>query len=125
MVIDTSALLAILFQEEFGGWAKEQLRASAQLRMSVVNYAEALILVADRRVGATGEVRAALRASSIRLAPPTPGQAELVAIARLRYPLNLGDCFAYALAKEEDCPLLTLDRDFRNCDIEVVLPRVH
>lgn len=55
----------------------------------MVNYAEALILIADR----------------------------------LRYPLNLGDCFAYALAKQEDCPLLTLDRDFRNTDIEVILPR--
>lgn len=43
-------------------------------------------------------------------------------LARLRYPLNLGDCFAYALAKDEDRTLLTLDRDFRRSDLRVILP---
>jgi uncharacterized protein with PIN domain len=36
---------------------------------------------------------------------------------------NMGDCFAYALAKEEDCPSHTVDRDFKNTDISVVLPK--
>jgi uncharacterized protein with PIN domain len=38
----------------------------------------------------------------------------------LRYPLNRDDCFACALAKLEDCPLLTLDADFRKTDVAVV-----
>lgn len=38
------------------------------------------------------------------------------------FPLKLGDCFAYALAKTENCPLLTLDRDFRATDIAALLP---
>jgi uncharacterized protein with PIN domain len=34
----------------------------------------------------------------------------------------LGDCFAYALAKVEQCPILTLDEDFRGIDVDVVMP---
>jgi ribonuclease VapC len=124
VVVDTSALLAIFFNETFGPWAIDQLQVSpGQLLMSVVNYAELLILVADRQPKRSGEIREAIDSSSIRLIPPTPRHAEIAAEARLRYPLNLGDCFAYALAKDEDCPLLTLDRDFRKTDISVILPR--
>jgi len=91
--------------------------------MSVVNYAELMILITDRQPRRSGEIRDALEASSIRLVPVTVEEAEIAAAARFRYPLNLGDCFAYALAKREDCALLTVDRDFRKCDIPVVLPR--
>jgi len=91
--------------------------------MSTVNYAEALILVEDRQPNLIAEIREAIQESSLRLVAPTREQAELAAAARLRYPLNLGDCFAYALAKHENCPLLTLDRDFRKTDLTVVLPR--
>ena len=65
----------------------------------------------------TSALLAAIETSSIRLVPPTPSHAEIAAAARLRYPLNLGDCFAYALAKDEDRRLLTLDRDFRRSDL--------
>lgn len=124
MVVDTSILIAVLFNEKWCAWATDQLQANRpHLRMSVVNYAEALILIADRQPKRLDEVREAIEASVIQLVPPTPWHAEIAAAARLRYPLNLGDCFAYALAKDEDCPLLTLDRDFRKCDITVVLPR--
>lgn len=91
--------------------------------MSTVNYVETLILVGDRFPRRVNEVRELINSSEIRIVPPTRHQAELAAAARLKYPLNMGDCFAYALAKEEDCPLLTLDRDFRNTDISVVLPK--
>ena len=91
--------------------------------MSTVNYVEVLILVGDRFPRRVDEVREMIDSSEIQIIPPTRHQAEIAARARLRYPLNMGDCFAYALAKEEDCPLLTLDRDFRNTDISVVLPK--
>jgi ribonuclease VapC len=91
--------------------------------MSTVNYVETLILVGDRFPRRVEEVRELLASSQIQIVSPTRQQAEIVARARLRFPLNLGDCFAYALAKQEDCPLLTLDRDFRNTDIKVVLPK--
>ena len=99
-----------------------QLHA-AELHMSTVNYAELLILVQDRQPAALAEVRESIESSSIRLVPPVARHAEIAASVRLRYPLNLGDCFAYALAKEEDCPLLTLDRDFRRTDVMVAIPR--
>ena len=59
----------------------------------------------------------------MRLIPPTREQAETAAGARLRFPLNPGDCFAYALANHEECSLLTLDNDFRKTDLNVVLPK--
>lgn len=124
MVVDTSILLAILFNEEFGPWALDQLQRNRErLRMSTVNYAEALILIEDRQPQLSRELLEAIKSSSIRLVAPTPEHAEIAASARLRYPLNLGDCFAYALAKCEDCPLLTLDRDFRKTDLAVILPK--
>ena len=123
MVVDTSILLAVFFNERHGPWAADRLREYSQrLRMSTVNYAEALILIQDRQPHLLSEIREAIQASSIRLVPPTAEQAETAAAARLRLPLNLGDCFAYALAVQEDCPLLTLDRAFRKTDIPVVLP---
>ena len=123
MVVDTSALLAVFFNEKSGPWVLDHLQAnSGDLAMSTVNYAEVLILVQDRQPGAYQEIRDAIETSSIRLIPPTARHAEIAAGARLRYPLNPGDCFAYALAKDEDCPLLTLDRDFRRCDLTAILP---
>src|SRR5713226_463976 len=114
MVVDTSALIALLFQEDSGPWVAEQLEARRDVVvMSVVNYAEALIVIENRRPALGPEIRAAIEATGIRIVAATPVHAELAAAARLKYPLNLGDCFAYALAKHEGLPLLTLDRDFR------------
>jgi ribonuclease VapC len=119
-------LLAVFLDEDSGPWVSEQLEANQPaLRMSVVNYTELLILIADRRPSELAEIRQRVERSVIRLVPATVEHAEIAAKARRRYPLNLGDCFAYALAKEQACPLLTLDRDFRRCDIEVVLPRAN
>lgn len=91
--------------------------------MSSVNYAETLILIKDRQPELFENLRERIVLSPIRIVPPSQEQAEIAADARLRYPLNLGDCFAYALAKEEGIALLTLDRDFRRTDLELVLPR--
>ncbi len=126
MVIDTSALLAVYFEEAHGDWALEQMNLnSTKLLMSSINYAESLILVNDRQPGARRQFVDTIRGSSIRFVTPSAEQAEVAAAARSRYPLNFGDCFAYALAKEAGCPLLTLDRDFRSTDLDVVLPVPH
>lgn len=123
MVVDTSALLAIIFKESLGPWAADQLQVNREnLLMSSVNYAEVLILLQSKQPLHAGLIRDAIERTSIRVVPCTREHAEIVAQARLRFPLNLGDCFAYALAKQENCPLLTLDRDFRNTDIRLVLP---
>ena len=54
------------------------------------------------------------------LAPPTLTQVNLGWQPNNK--IQLGDCFAYALARDEDCPLLTLDRDFRRTDITIIVP---
>lgn len=115
--------MAIFFNERFGPWALDRLQVNRDaLRMSLVNYTEVLSLVEDRQPRGARAIREAIDGSGVRLMAPTREQAEIAASARLRYPLNLGDCFAYALAKTEDCALLTLDRDFRRTDIPVILP---
>lgn len=123
MVVDTSILIAVLFNEDHGPWALDQLQAQrGALCMSTVNLAEVLILCEDRQPRLFAELQEMVLSSSIRFVPPSVSQAALAAAARGRFPLNLGDCFAYALAREESLPLLTLDRDFRKTDIPVVLP---
>jgi ribonuclease VapC len=123
MVVDTSVLLAIFFAEAEGEWAAARLAEHApELRMSTVNLTETLILVKDRQPQLFQTIEAELLGSSIRFVPPDVEQARIAAEARLRYPLNLGDCFAYALAVVENCPILAIDRDFRGVDLPVVLP---
>jgi ribonuclease VapC len=123
MVVDTSVVLAIYFNEPHGAWAAEQLNLNAgRLRMSTVNLTEALILIRDRQPTLADELERRLLASGIQFIGPDEQQASTAARARLAYPLNLGDCFAYALARAEACSILTLDADFRAVDVPVVCP---
>ena len=123
MVVDTSVLLAVFFAEPDAEWAAARLAEhAANLRMSTVNVAEALIRIRDRQPQLYETLEAKLLSSGIRFVPPDVEQARIAAEARLRYPLNLGDCFAYALATVEGCPILARDRDFRAVDRPVILP---
>jgi ribonuclease VapC len=121
MVIDTSALLAVFFNEHHGSSIAKILKEHApELRMSTVNLTETLILIQDRQPQLFEGMRTMLLTSSIRFVPPDKSHVEIAADARMRLPLNLGDCFAYALAKSENCRLLTLDEDFKQTDLALV-----
>ena len=123
MVVDTSVILAIFFEEKHAGWAADRLQENgSNLSMSTVNLAEALLRIRDRQPRLADLLEKRLLTCGIRFVPPDVEQARSAAAARSRFPLNLGDCFAYALAKAEGCPLLTLDRDFRSVDVPVVSP---
>lgn len=123
MVVDTSILLAVLFDEPHADWAVARLEEHApDLRMSTVNLAETLIRLRDRQPQLADALEEDLLASGIRFVAPDVEQARTASSARLRFPLNLGDCFAYALAFAEGCPILTLDEDFRRLGHPVVLP---
>jgi len=123
VVVDTSALLAVLFGEPSGPWCAERMAEEERdLLMSTVNLAETLILVGDRRPQALRSIREELLAGPIRFVAPDPEQAAAAAEARLRFPLNLGDCFAYALARSTGQPILTLDRDFLATRHAVLMP---
>lgn len=123
MVVDTSVILAILFDEPDREWAVACLNKHAQeLRMSTVNLTETLIRLHDRQPQLAPKLEDEILHSGIRFVASDVEQVRLAAEARLRYPLNLGDCFAYALACRENCPVLTLDADFRGIDCPVLLP---
>jgi len=123
MVVDTSAVLAVFFDEPHGAWAAQKLNEhSGELRMSTVNLAEALIRIRDRQPQLYPQLERRLLDSGIRFVAPDVNQAQVAAKARIDYPLNLGDCFAYALATSEGCAILTLDSDFRRVDRPVVMP---
>ncbi len=123
MVVDTSIILCIFFGESDADWAVDRLTEHAgELRMSTVNLTESLIRIRDRQPQLFTEMEARLLESGIRFVPPDVEQSRVAAEARLRFPLNLGDCFAYALAIREGCPILTLDRDFLAVDCPALLP---
>ena len=90
--------------------------------MSTVNLAETLIIVKDRLPKDADRFEKELLGSGIEFVPPDIEQAKIVSSARLRLRLNLGDCFAYALASVRDTAVLSCDEDFRDLDIETVLP---
>ena len=123
MVVDTSVLLAIFFAEQHAQWAVEQLEEhGGSTIMSTVNLAETLIILRDRQPARYLELETRVLTGGIRFVAPSVEQARTAAEARLKYPLNLGDCFAYALAREEGMEILTLDADFRAVDVPVRMP---
>lgn len=90
--------------------------------MSTVNLTEALIRIRDRQPTRADELQRLLLSSEIRFIPPDERHAQIAAEARLRFPINLGDCFAYALARVESCEIIAIDRHFRSVDVPVILP---
>ena len=127
MIIDTSAIVAILFGE---GGADRYERAIAEApgcRMSVVTFLETAIVVESRGGEAAGhELDALLSAATIELEPVTPEQTQGARRAWRRFGkgnhpagLNFGDCFAYALAESTGEPLLFKGRDFALTDVQV------
>ncbi len=122
LVLDTSPLIALYLGEPTAAWVWKHLRDADRLMMSTVNLAECLIILRRRKPPDFAALAQRLLSSSIEFIAPDASHATIVADARERYPLNLGDCFAYALAKTQDLPMLTLDRDFRATDVTVLLP---
>lgn len=123
MVVDTSVILAVFFNEKYSDWAVEKMNVHArELRMSTVNLTETLIRLQDRQPQLFAALEEKLLYNGIRFVAPDVEQSRIAATARIKFPLNLGDCFAYALAFQEDCPILTLDKDFRILNHEVIHP---
>lgn len=130
MIVDASAVLAILLDEPEGPDFKFHLaRTPGGHVMSPFNYLEAAIRV-DRlpTKGKATELDPLIAALDIKIVPATAEQAKLAREAYRRYGkgnhearLNLGDCFAYALAKARDEKLLFKGDDFRHTDVEAAL----
>ena len=126
MVIDTSALLAILQDEPERGRFNQFIEESDRSVMPVATFVEASMIV-ESRIGAEGirDLDLFVAKASIELVPVDVGQAHVArtafrAFGKGRHParLNFGDCFSYALAKTPDEPLLFKGTDFSRTDLE-------
>jgi len=125
MVIDTSALLAILQDEPERRAFTEAMEAAEHLAMSTATFVETSIVV-DARYGTEGlrDLDSLLAIASVELVSVDVEQAHLARSAFLRFGrgrhsanLNYGDCFAYALAKALAEPLLYKGNDFAQTDL--------
>ena len=125
MIIDTSAVLAILLGEPDAGRYENAIAAAWPRRMSVVALLEAAMVVESRSGAAAGhELDALLEKAAVELAPVTPEHAYAARRAWRRFgkgnhpaALNFGDCFAYALSEATGEPLLFKGQDFTRTDI--------
>lgn len=122
-VVDTSALIAVLLREAAASACSGILEADPDLLMSAATLGEALIVARRRGVGT--EMAALIDGVAIEIVPLMPADAHRAAEAYARWGkgvhpagLNFGDCFAYALAKERNCPLLFVGDDFTRTDIK-------
>jgi ribonuclease VapC len=124
MVVDSSALLAILFGEPEAAHFKQRIADSDDPLLSAVAVVEVTIVALSRRGFSVDEIQQRLVAMGLSIAPVSAPQARLAAEAFARYGkgrhpagLNFGDCFAYALARDSGRPLLFKGGDFALTDI--------
>jgi ribonuclease VapC len=127
MIVDSSAIIAILESEPEADALQQALDRSPGHTISAVNYVETGIVIDGRGDPVLSRTfDNFLFETRIRIESVTPEQARLAREAyrdfgkgRHRAGLNLGDCFSYALAKCKREPLLFKGNDFRKTDVEV------
>lgn len=130
MIVDTSALLAILREETDSDHFLEALAAATGPRLSAATFVETAVVVdANKDPVLSRRLDELLDAAGIDIEPLTAAQA---AVARQAYrdfgkgsghpaALNLGDCFSYALASATGEPLLYKGNDFPHTDLTSAL----
>jgi ribonuclease VapC len=129
MVIDTSAVLAILLDEPEADDIEMAIDADPVRLMSAASYLETAIVV-ESRLGEPGgrELDLLLHKAGIEIVAVTAEQADAARDAWRRFgrgrhlaSLNFGDCFSYALASASGEPLLFKGDDFDKTDIQRVV----
>ena len=125
MILDTSALLAVLFKENDAELYATAIENAEFCLVSAATFVE-LYMVLESNSGALGILQCEnfFRGNAIEIEPFTERQAYAAregfsVYGKGRHPagLNLGDCFSYALAKVSGEPLLFKGDDFRKTDI--------
>jgi ribonuclease VapC len=125
MVVDTSALIAIFRQEPEARQFIELIDRARAAIVSTVSVVETVAVLCGTRIGATRhQVEQLLETLGLQAEPVDRDQQRIAIDALLRFGkgrhparLNLGDCFAYALSKGRDVPLLFKGDDFARTDI--------
>src|SRR5712691_11481349 len=126
MVVDTSALVAILLREpDADRFSQAIAEASVRLMSAVTRVELSFVIETRKRLTGPEDIVRALRDARIEIAAVSPQHADIAIEAfrrfgrgRHRAALNIGDCFSYALAKAIDHPLLFKGDDFIHTDIE-------
>jgi len=127
MIVDASAIIAILRNEPDASDLAAALQRAPIRRVSAVTWVEAAIVTdGNRNPVLSRRFDDLLRDVGMRVETVTRKQAEIARYAyrdfgkgRHKAGLNFGDCFAYALAKEMDEPLLFKGTDFAHTDVDV------
>ncbi len=126
MVIDTSAIVAVLFDEAERAELLDAMASAPRLAMSAASYVESgLVVDGLLRPELSRWLDRLLDAQGIAIVPVTASQARLARDAHRdfgrgsghRARLNFGDCFSYALAIERDEPILFKGDDFAHTDV--------
>jgi ribonuclease VapC len=126
MVVDTSALIAILQNVSERRKFNEAIEAAETRSMSTASFLETSIIL-ESRFGADGvrDLDLFISKAQISLVPVDEEQAHMARdgfrkYGKGRHPagLNYGDCFSYALARSRDDPLLFKGQDFLQTDVE-------
>ena len=125
MVIDTSALLAVFLAEAEREHFLDLITQAEACHISAANVLETGIVLDARRGEAAGrEFDLFLHQAGFEVVPADAEQIEIARVAWRKYGrghhpagLNFGDCFAYALAKVLDEPLLFKGDDFSHTDL--------
>jgi ribonuclease VapC len=125
IVVDSSAVVAIMRQEEDADIYEDALDRADGALISTVSFVETSMVICGRREGASPDsIRKLLEALEIEILPVslTDGHAAVDAFLKFgkgRHParLNMADCFSYALAKNRNLPLLFKGNDFTQTDI--------
>lgn len=128
MIVDASALLALLLREPSAERVVDALDGAPWAAIGAPTLTEAAIVAEARGVPPTA-LPALLATAEIDVLPYTHEHATVAAWAyrtygRGRHPaaLNLGDCMAYAMAKVADAPLLFVGDDFPRTDVTPATP---
>jgi ribonuclease VapC len=129
VIVDTSVIAAIAFSEPDADRFMDLLAASQSVRISAVSVVEATTVLEGRASAKAGfELDRWLAGMQFEICPVTERGARLAQNGWRRFgkgrheaALNLGDCFAYALAVERGEPLLFKGDDFARTDVKRAL----
>ena len=130
MIVDTSAIVAILQDEPEAAAFTRLITNSPVVRISAATYVElGVVIDGSRDPVLSGALDRVLEESRVVIEAFTASQAQTARIAYQKFGkgsghparLNMGDCFAYALARALGEPLLFKGEDFRLTDIEIVI----
>jgi ribonuclease VapC len=126
IAVDTSALMAVVLREAKAGACIAALEAEGEILISVVTITEALIVSGRRNIG--DEMAGLIDGLGLNTIEVSLASARRAAQAYAKWGkgihaagLNLGDCFAYEVAKQYRCPLLFVESGFSRTDIKSVL----